>query len=667
MPVSVVPDKVDDVDEQLEFLLRPSGIMRRRVELLGSWYKDGIGPLLAATKDGKVIALLPGKFGGYTYFDHSSAKKVKVTKKTAEHIGIDAYCFYKALPSGKLTVRDLLIFMVSSFDFSALVMAAATTLAVTLLGMLIPYANKQLFTNVITSGQNFQVLAVAVLLFGASLSTALINITSQVLIAKITIKVNVAVQSASMARVLTLPASFFKEYSAGNLAQRLSNLNMLSGQMEGIIIKTGLSTLMSLFYIVQLEVFAPSLVPATIGIILTGLGFAVISCYAAAKASHAEMKEKAKVSGLVFSLFSGVKKIRLAGCEQRAFSKWARTYEKAARRKYAPPFFVRISPVIQTAIMSIGAVFLFYTAGKNHIELADFMAFTAGFGMISAALIMLTRVGLMVSAAKPTLDMAKPILEAEPELASGKKIISELRGEIEISNLSFRYREDMPLALDGVSLKIRPGQYVAITGASGCGKSTLFRLLLGFEKPSKGAIYYDSKDMNSFDLKSLRKNIGCVIQNGKLMSGDIFSNIIVSAPTLTFDDAWEAAELAGIAEDIRLMPMGMHTFIGESGGGFSGGQKQRLLIARAIAPKPKILMLDEATSALDNITQKHVSQSLDKLKCTRIVIAHRLSTIKQCSRIIFMEKGKILEDGTYDELVALNGKFAELVKRQELM
>jgi len=224
----------------------------------------------------------------------------------------------------------------------------------------------------------------------------------------------------------------------------------------------------------------------------------------------------------------------------------------------------------------------------------------------------------------------------------------------------------MPPVLDDISLRIRPGQYVAIVGPSGCGKSTLLRILLGFEKADKGAIYYDGKDINAVDLKSLRKKIGCVLQNGKLMSGSVFSNITVSAPLLTLDEAWEAAELAGIANDIRDMPMGMHTIVAEGGGGISGGQKQRLMIARAVAPKPSILMLDEATSALDNITQKHVAESLNGLKCTRIVIAHRLSTIKQCGRIIYLEKGKIEEDGTYDELITRNGKFAELVKRQML-
>lgn len=267
---------------------------------------------------------------------------------------------------------------------------------------------------------------------------------------------------------------------------------------------------------------------------------------------------------------------------------------------------------------------------------------------------------------RPVLDMAKPILDAVPEISEDKQMAERLSGGVELNNVSFRYNDSMPNVIDDLTLKIRPGQYVAIVGRTGCGKSTLVRLLLSFEKPQKGAIYYDGRDMQSLDPKSLRHNIGTVMQNGKLLQGSLFENISISAPELTPDEAWEAAELAGIADDIREMPMGMQTMISEGSDGISGGQKQRLMIARAIASKPKILILDEATSALDNITQKKIADSLDTLKCTRIVIAHRLSTIRHCDRIIVLDGGRIVEDGTYEQLIRQGGFFAELVERQRV-
>jgi len=661
-----VPDEIETVDGQLEYLLRPSGIMRRRVELKGSWYKDSYGPLLGTTEHGDVIALIPHKFAGYTYIDHNTGKDVKVTRTEAAKIDLDAFCFYNPLPNRKLGIKDLLKYIFSTIAVSDIVMVAAAALAVTLLGMITPYATQQLFTNVIASGRMLQLMSIAVLLLGAAVSISLINITSSILTARISAKVDTSVQAAVMARVLTLPASLFKDYSAGDLAQRIANLNIICGTVVGISIKTLLSSIFSLLYIGQITMFAPSLVIPAFCVILAGFAVTLAGALAASKATHLEMKEKSKLSGLVFSLFSGVQKIRLAGCEQRAFSKWAAAYVKMARRKFTPNMFVRVSPVISTGVMALGAVLLFYIAGINNVPAADYMAFSASYGMAVTAMLMLAVITQLAASLKPSLEMIKPVLETEPEISDGKKVITNLSGAIEINNVSFRYNEDMPPVLEDISLKVRPGQYLAIVGQSGCGKSTLLRILLGFEKPDKGAVYYDGKDINKIDLKSLRQKIGCVIQNGKLMSGEIFHNITVSAPLLTLDDAWEAAEMAGIADDIRAMPMGMHTFIAEGGGGLSGGQKQRLMIARAIASKPKILMLDEATSALDNITQKHVSQSLDGLKCTRIIIAHRLSTIKQCNRIVFLEKGRIVEDGTYDELIALDGKFAELAKRQML-
>lgn len=294
------------------------------------------------------------------------------------------------------------------------------------------------------------------------------------------------------------------------------------------------------------------------------------------------------------------------------------------------------------------------------------MAFSSAYGLVSGAMVSLSMAAGSIANLKPLAELASPIMKEIPETGSGKKALTRMSGSVELSQVSFRYTEDSPWILDHISLKIRPGQYIAIVGKTGCGKSTLMRLLLGFEMPVSGAVYYDNRDLQMLDLRSVRRNIGAVLQNSRLFTGDIYSNIVISAPWLTLSDAWEAAKMAGVDEDIRKMPMGMQTLITEGGGGISGGQRQRIMIARAIAPKPRLLMFDEATSALDNITQRVVSDSLNDLNCTRIVIAHRLSTIRQCDRILVLDGGKIVEDGNFDELLAAGSFFAELVKRQTL-
>ena len=378
------------------------------------------------------------------------------------------------------------------------------------------------------------------------------------------------------------------------------------------------------------------------------------------------MEQSAKENGLSYALISGVQKVKLSGAEKRAFAKWSEQYAQVARLQYDPPMFLKVNGVISLAISLIGTLVMYAVAVKSGVSVSEYYAFNSAYAMITGAFTSLASIAAMVGQIIPILNMAKPILDTEPEISADKQMVDRISGGIELNNVSFRYSEDMPNVVDDMSLKIRPGQYVAIVGRTGCGKSTLMRLLLGFESPQKGAIYYDGRDMASLDLKSLRRRMGVVMQDGKLFQGDIYSNITISAPWLTLNDAWEAAEMAGVADDIRRMPMGMHTLISEGSGGISGGQRQRLLIARAIAPKPRVLMFDEATSALDNITQRVVSDSLDKLKCTRIVIAHRLSTIRHCDRIIVLDGGHIVEDGTYEELIAQNGYFAELVARQRL-
>ncbi|MDR1253783.1 MAG: NHLP bacteriocin export ABC transporter permease/ATPase subunit [Oscillospiraceae bacterium] len=661
-----VPKEIEDMNEQLEYVLRPTGIMKRVVHLTGDWWKDAIGPMLGQTKSGDIVALMPCGLSGYQFLDYETDSIIKLNNKNKDLIRKEAMCFYTPFPLKKLKIRDLAMYIISTLNKADIIMILLSYLAVTLLGMISPMVQKLVYGKVVPSGEVRFILPVASLLIGMTLSQTLISIARSLIMSRVQTKMNMSITCASMGRVVSLPASFFKSFSSGELATRVGAINSLCSQLANVFLTTGLSAVFSFTYVFQMVGFAPALVIPSLVIVVAHLIVTILGVFLQLNISRRSMKIGAKLSGFIFSLFSGVQKIKLAGAERRAFSKWAEHYKKQADLQYDPPFILKIMPVVGTIVSLVGTLINYYFAITSKVAFDNYIAFNASFGQVSGAIMALAGIATTFATIKPTVEMVEPILNEEPEVSDNKKIVTNISGNIEISHVSFRYKEDAPLVLDDVSLKIAPGQYVAIVGRTGCGKSTLLRLLLGFEKPSVGSVYYDSQDISKLDLRSLRQKIGVVMQDGKLFAGDVYSNIVISAPWLTKEAAWEAADLAGVAEDIRNMPMEMNTLISEGAGGISGGQRQRLMIARAIAPKPKILMLDEATSALDNITQKQVSDSLAGLESTRIVIAHRLSTIKHCDRIIMLDKGRIIEDGKYDELIEKGGHFAELVKRQQI-
>ena len=662
-----IPASVKDFDEQLEFCLRPHGLMRRNVKLEEGWYRDAFGPMLAFRKeDGMPIALIPKPVMGYWYQDSVSGKKKTVNKEASEQFDQDAICFYRPLPLKKIGIPDLVKYMTDCLNIGDFIAVAVLTFIVTGFGMMMTNLTRVLTGFVVDSKNQMLLLGTAVFMISLIISTQLIGAAKELLMSRIEKKTSLSVEAAMMMRIMNLPANFFRQYASGELASRYGAVNSLCSLLLGSVLNTGLSSVMSLLYITQIFRFAPALVTPALIIILISVTISALTAITQIKISKQVMENGAKESGLSFALITGMQKIKLSGAEKRAFAKWADAYSKASEPTYNPPLLIKANTAITTAVSLAGTVVLYYLATTTNVSPSEYIAFNSAYGAVTAAFGALTGVALSVGQIKPILDMAEPILKAEPESAENKTMVTKLNGNIELSNVFFRYNDTMPYVVDGMSLKIKAGEYLALVGATGCGKSTLMRLLLGFETPEKGAIYYDGKDMAKLDLRSLRRRIGAVTQDGNLFQGDIYSNIVISAPQLSLAEAWEAAEIAGIADDIRAMPMGMQTIISEGQGGISGGQKQRLMIARAVAPKPKVLMFDEATSALDNKTQKKVSEALDQLKCTRIVIAHRLSTIKNCDRILVLDKGRIMEDGTYDELIAKNGYFAELVARQRL-
>ncbi len=660
-----VPSSIEDGDEQLDYCLHNYGIMRRNVTLEEKWYQDAFGPMIGFWSESNLpVALLPSPLYGYYYLE--SGKKISINKKNASRLSRDAICFYRPLPAKKLGIPDLLVYIRSCFTLGDSISTSAIAFLASFVGLMSPRIIKIMSGMVVQTGKTSFLAGTALFLLAVTIVSHLLSSVQTLVSNRIETKTSISVEAAMMMRILSLPAPFFRQFSSGELADRLGSVNDLCSLLLGTLLTLGVTAITSLLYLAQISSMVPALTAPALLIIVASLILSIVSSLVQIKISRSSMKEHATLSGMNYAAVSGIQKIKLAGAEKRVFARWASSYAREAALNYSPPFFLKINGALNLLITTGGTVLIYYLAVKNNVSASSYFAFSFSFGAISAAFSSLASAALSLAEIKPILEMAEPILKAEPEIQEHKEILTHLSGNVELSNISFRYQDDSPNIVDDLSLKIRSGEYIAIVGKTGCGKSTLIRLMLGFEKPNRGAVYYDGKDLNKIDLQSLRRRIGVVTQDGSLFQGDIFSNISVSAPQMSMEDAWAAAEIAGIADDIRAMPMGMFTIISEGQGGISGGQKQRLMIARAIAHKPKILILDEATSALDNRTQKMVSDALERMGCTRIVIAHRLSTIRHCDRILVLDHGKIIEEGTYEELIARGGFFSDLVSRQRL-
>ena len=658
------PDDVLPLEQQLHNILQAHGIMTRQVRLTDGWWREASGPLLGCTHNGRLVALLP-KWTGRTYrFTDEDGTPQEVSRRQMKDVlKPEAYSFTKALPLHRLTKRELIAFIWSSASTHSLVHMLLAALTVVLLGMFVPMANKMVFETVIPAGIAADLAPIAGLLAGAAVAVMLTTYIRNLYIVRVENIVEMNLHNAVMARLFLLPPKFFHSHSSGELTSKLNNLSGLCQQINETIVGALLSGALSVVYFIQVGIYGgPLLAPAMVLFVLQVL-ILVLYFRNATQVQRQYISKNDALSGMECNLFAGIQKVKLTGSETRAFTQWLNRYTHTARVIYNPRFATRLYPSL-LALMNVGSLLVIYVfALRTSITTSNFIAFTSAFGMLTAALSAITLQIPEMTKIGPQLESIMPIAEAVPEVSGSPTPIKALSGSIEVNHLSFRYQDDMPLVIDDLSLSIKAGEYVGIVGISGCGKSTLLRLLLGFEKPQRGNIYYDHYDLEKVDKKQLRQRIGTCLQNGSLFTGDILNNITITAPWSTQNDVWEALQLACMYNEVKALPMGLHTVITE-GGGFSGGQKQRLLIARALIGRPNILFFDEATSALDNISQKQVSENLDRLHCTRLIIAHRLSTIRHCDRIIVLNKGKIAEEGTFEQLMARKGLFYEMSLRQ---
>jgi len=379
------------------------------------------------------------------------------------------------------------------------------------------------------------------------------------------------------------------------------------------------------------------------------------------------LHQQGRLEGLVLQFLSGVGKLRIANATMHALAIWVERFAEQKRNFIASQRAGNLQKSLEAGFPALATLLIFALAENvSSVRLHDlgtFLAFYAAFALSLAAVGEWARAIGELLVAIPRIERLRPIIATATEISDDRKSVGEISGSIEFANVSFRYGESGPLILDNVSLSVGKGEYLAIVGPSGSGKSTLFRLLLGFEKPESGVIFVDGKSLETIDLGLLRRQVGVVLQNSRLASGSIYENICGGAQ-LSIDQTWEIARLAGFDRDLEVMPMGMQTIVAEGVNTLSGGQRQRLLIARALAHRPRLLLMDEATSALDNRSQAVVSDSISRFNLTRIVVAHRLSTVQSADRIIVLAGGKIVQTGSFAELMAQPGLFADFAERQ---
>lgn len=665
--------------EQLAFedlvssIASASGFRTRVVALHDDWYRRDLGPMLGQLGEAKhPVALLPQGARAFTMVDPKTGERRKVDAALANEIAPFSVTFYRPLPDGLLGPRQLVAFGARGLSGEfAIVAMMAVVLGV--LGTVTPYFTGQLFDSAIPQADRGALFVYTLALFASALATSAFKFTQGIATVRVQAKMEASIQGSVWDRLLDLPVNFFRRYPAGDLADRAAGVDQIQELVSGAGISAILGSISGVFYVVQMFLYNLKLAMLAVFLTFIYVGTTTLLNYLQLRYQRSELQLRGRISGLVLNLIGGVSKLRVCGAERHAFRVWAEQFAAQRRITFSVGTIQNVAATFSTTFPVLSSIMIFMVmmgemeaaaeTGQPGLTVGEFVAFNTAYGLFLGAMQALGDASLSLLRVVPIYERLSPLLTTAPEVDSSKAYPGRLKGGIEISNVKFRYTPDGPFIINGLSLRIKPGEFVAFVGGSGCGKSTLMRLMLGFEQPTSGSIHYDGQDLGTLDLRLVRQQMGVVLQVSRVMPTDMWRNI-TGATARTLDDAWWAAERAGLADDIRNMPMGMHTYVSEGGGTLSGGQRQRLMIARAIVNRPKVMFLDEATSALDNRTQAIVTESMDKMDATRIVIAHRLSTIINANKICFMEGGQIVEMGSYEELMALNGKFADLARRQ---
>ncbi|MCB1741863.1 MAG: NHLP bacteriocin export ABC transporter permease/ATPase subunit [Gammaproteobacteria bacterium] len=676
LQVNPIPPSEDlsRVKHPMEAIARASKVRARMVLLGVDWWTRDLGPLVAFLGDEarQPIALLPNG-SGYDYIDPSkSLTRQPLTAEVRDEICSDAYMFYRSLPEKVGGVLDLLRFT-GRKNGGDILFALMMGVFATLLGLIVPRATGTLVDKAIPFADTGLVWQLFIILAVAGIATGVFTFAQLMTTVRTGVRAEVTAQSAMWDRLLRLRPDFFRDYSSGDLQTRVSAVSEIARELNGATLRPMITGVLALLNFLLLWYYSWDLAKIAIWASIVVLLVTIIASYFVRRLSYTLHDLEGDFHGLMTQLIGGVGKLRTSGSEHRAFNHWVSKYTQQLRYKLRIQFIQDLIKVFNLGLGPVATAVLFWKAvdltidlpidDEKRITTGDFIAFNTAFTLFLAGWqdVSNTLVSVLDSVVKGR--RIQPLLSGEPEVGDEAADPGRLTGDIRLENVSFRYSPDGPLILDQVHCEARPGEYIAFVGPSGSGKSTILRMLLGFERPEYGRVLYDGQDLAGLDVLAVRRQIGSVLQEGRLSAGSVMDNLANNA-VVTHGEAWDAVADAGMSDDIEAMPMGLHTVVSEGGGNLSGGQRQRLLIARALATRPKIVMFDEATSALDNKTQATVSEALDRRKVTRLVIAHRLSTIRNADRIYVLEKGRIVQQGSFEDLSAQPGLFRELMRRQ---
>ena len=668
------PAAVDDGDplEAVDAVVAPSGIRTRRIQLSPGWERrDGPSFLgILSHEEPRPVAILNSGRGAYTMIDPVSGAAVPVNRRRAESLDAEGVMFYaplaRSVDSGLAAVLWALRGRGRDFLGVALMGGLGALIA-----LLTPVVTGQLLAEIIPRVDvPMWTAALAALALGAITTTA-VSIVGAFSMLRIEARIDETLQAAVWSKLLSLPLPFFRRYLAGDLADRANGVSLIRQMLTGATGASLVSGMFSIFSYALLFYYSWELALWTGVAVLALVAGSWLFTTRQIRHQRAALMAQGAIDGLVFQMIIGLAKLRQAHAEFSALMRWSERYAEQKRehlsaRKWAAgqhTFNALFAPLSQLALLALIWYSLLEGEPATPFALADFLSFHAAFGQFMGGMLGLTATWATAVAVLPLFERVMPIIEAQPESVSGGTVLPGLSGRIEFEHVTFRYPSAKRDTLQDVSFHIRPGEYVAFVGPSGAGKSTLYRLLLGFERPTAGSVLLDGHDLLSLDLDAMRRQLGVVVQNGQLTPGSIYMNVAGDAP-LTEKEVREALHAAGLDKDIEALPMGIHTVLAEGGAGLSGGQKQRLLIARALARRPRVLLFDEATSMLDNRTQDTVRTTLRDLSATRVLIAHRLSTVVDVDRIYVMQDGRIVETGRYEALMRHDGVLAEMARRQ---